>query len=129
MHPIHAILIASAFPLFLAALISDVAYWTTAHVQWINFSSWLIAGGLLVSAVALFWKCIELMLRKAARVTRVGVYVGALLLSWGLGFVNALIHARDAWGTMPEGLYLSIVVVLAAFATAWIGLSRPTGRT
>jgi uncharacterized membrane protein len=38
------------------------------------------------------------------------------------GFVNALVHARDAWAAMPAGLILSIVVFLLAAAAAAIGL-------
>jgi uncharacterized membrane protein len=42
---------------------------------------------------------------------------------WVLGFVNALVHAKDAWATMPEGLYLSAIVALLALIGAWIGYS------
>jgi uncharacterized membrane protein len=42
---------------------------------------------------------------------------------WGLGFVNALVHAKDAWATMPEGLYLSAVTAFLALVAAWIGYS------
>lgn len=55
LHPLHAIVLAFPFPLFLGALLSDLAYRASFHVQWANFSSWLIAGGLLVGAFALLW--------------------------------------------------------------------------
>ena len=42
---------------------------------------------------------------------------------WILGFVNALLHAKDAWATMPEGLYLSVIVAAPALVAAWIGYS------
>ena len=60
LHPLHAILLAFPFPLFLGALLSDLAYWATFQVQWINFSSWLIAGGLFVGGFALLWALIDL---------------------------------------------------------------------
>ncbi len=47
LHPLHAALLAFPLPLFVGGLLSDLAYWSSFHVQWINFSSWLIAGGLL----------------------------------------------------------------------------------
>ncbi len=122
-HPLHAILLAFPFPLFLGALISDFAYWSTYHVQWINFSSWLIAGALLVGAFALLWALIEVLGSGGNRTQRVVAYFFALLVMWVLGFVNALVHAKDAWATMPGGLYLSIVVTLLALAAAWIGYS------
>ena len=50
-------------------------------------------------------------------------YFIALLVMWVLGFVNALVHAKDAWATMPEGLYLSMIVTLLALVATWIGYS------
>jgi hypothetical protein len=56
LHPAHAILRAFPFSLFLAALVSDWAYWGTFQIQWANFSSWLIVGGLLGGGLALLWR-------------------------------------------------------------------------
>ncbi|WP_046867423.1 DUF2231 domain-containing protein [Microvirga massiliensis] len=122
LHPLHAILLAFPFPLFLGALVSDLAYWASFHVQWANFSSWLIAGGLLVGALALLWALVNLFRRGAAK-GRPALYFVVLLAMWVLGFVNALVHAKDAWATMPAGLYLSAFVALLALVAAWIGYS------
>ncbi len=123
LHPLHAILLASPFPLFLGALLSDLAYRSSFHVQWANVSSWLIAGGLLVGAFAVLWALVNLFRRGAAGNGRPIVYFVVLLAMWGLGFVNALVHAKDAWATMPEGLYLSAITTLLAVLAAWIGYS------
>ncbi|MXQ12738.1 DUF2231 domain-containing protein [Microvirga makkahensis] len=123
LHPLHAILLAFPLPLFLGALVSDFAYRSSFHVQWANFSSWLIAGGLLVGTFAVLWALINLFRRGTARKGRLVVYFVVLLAMWGLGFVNALVHAKDAWATMPEGLYLSAITTLLALAAAWIGYS------
>ncbi|WP_414473914.1 DUF2231 domain-containing protein [Microvirga sp. M2] len=122
LHPLHAILLAFPFPLFLAALLSDLAYRSSLHVQWANFSSWLIAGGLLVGAFAVLWALVNLF-RPATRGGRAIAYFVVLLAMWILGLVNALVHAKDAWATMPEGLYLSAVTALLALVAAWIGYS------
>jgi uncharacterized membrane protein len=122
-HPLHAIFLAFPLPLFLGGLLSDLAYWSSYHVQWINFSAWLIAGGLLVGAFALLWALIEMLRSRTARTGRLMTYFVALLVMWVLGFVNALVHAKDAWATMPEGLYLSIIVTLLALVATWIGYS------
>jgi uncharacterized membrane protein len=122
-HPLHAIFLAFPLPLFLGALLSDFAYRSSFHVQWSNFAAWLIAGGLLVGALALVWALIEIVRNTTARTGRAMTYLVALLVMWVLGFVNALVHAKDAWATMPEGLYLSIIVTLLALAAAWIGYS------
>jgi uncharacterized membrane protein len=123
LHPLHAILLAFPFPLFLGALLGDLAYRSSFHVQWSNFSSWLIAGGLLVGASALLWALVNLFRGGTARKRRSIVYFVVLLAMWGLGFVNALVHAKDAWATMPEGLYLSAITTLLALVAAWIGYS------
>jgi uncharacterized membrane protein len=123
LHPLHAILLAFPFPLFLGALLSDLAYWASFQVQWANFSSWLIAGGLLVGAFALLWALVDLFRRGTARKGRPAVYFVVLLAMWVLGFVNALVHAKDAWATMPVGLYLSAVTAFLALVAAWIGYS------
>jgi uncharacterized membrane protein len=123
LHPLHAILLAFPLPLFLGALLSDLAYRSTFHVQWANFSSWLIAGGLFVGAFAVLWALINLFRRGTASKGRLIVYFVVLLLMWGLGFVNALVHSKDAWATMPESLYLSAITTLLALVAAWIGYS------
>jgi uncharacterized membrane protein len=46
-----------------------------------------------------------------------------------LGFVNALVHAKDAWATMPSGLILSLLVFLLAFVAAWFALFAPQTGT
>jgi hypothetical protein len=55
---------------------------------------------------------------------RAALYFFVLLAMWGLGLINAFVHAKDAWATMPEGLILSAVVTLLAFVAAWIGYSE-----
>ena len=121
LHPVNAILLAFPLPLFLGALLSDLAYWSSAHVQWANFSSWLIAGGLLVGAFAVLWALVELF-RGGPAGNKV-IYFVLLLTMWVLAFVNALVHAKDAWATMPHGLFLSAIVAILALVASFIGYS------
>ena len=123
MYPLHAILLAFSLPLFLGALLADIAYWFSYHVQWINFSAWLIAGALLVGVFTVLWALVDAVRSRALERKRARSYFVALLLMWVLGFVNALVHAKDAWATMPEGLWLSVVVTLLALAASWLGYS------
>jgi uncharacterized membrane protein len=121
-HPFHAVLLASAIPLFLGALLSDLAYSSSYEVQWTNFASWLIAGGLVFAGCALVWALVDL-LRADRRGGRTLLYFLLLLATFLLGFLNALIHAKDAWAVMPMGLVLSAVVALLAIAATWAGFS------
>ena len=121
LHPLHAMLLAFPVTLFLGALASDYAYWKTYHIQWTNFSSWLIAVGLLFGGFALLWALIDVIRSPAAGRRPVAIYFGVLAVTWLLGFLNALIHSKDAWATMPEGLILSAVVAVLALVAGWLG--------
>ena len=125
LHPLHAALLAGTVPLFLGSMLSDIAYAMSYQVQWVNFASWLIAGGLVFGALTLL--CAVIHLFRAGRGRRQLGYLVLLLAMWILGFVNALVHARDAWASMPTGLVLSVIVTALAVAATWIGLSRPGG--
>ena len=121
-YPLHAFLLAGTVPLFLGALLSDIAYAQSYQIQWSNFASWLIAGALVFAGMALLWAFIDLF-RAGRRGSKGGLYFLLLLAAWVLGFVNALVHAKDAWAIMPASLVLSGVVALLACAAAWVGFS------
>lgn len=124
LHPVHSVLLAGALPLFLGALLSDIAYAQSYQIQWKNFASWLIAGGLVFSGLVLLWAGIELA-RADRREHRPIAYLLALLATWLLGLANAFIHAKDAWASMPTALILSAIVALLALAATWLGFSLP----
>ena len=122
-HPLHAVLLASCLPLFFGALLSDWAYSSTYEVQWINFAAWLIAGALVLASFALLWAVIDFFRSDVDRDRRSALYLLVLLTTFILGFINALVHGKDAWATMPAGLILSILVFLVAAASVWLGFS------
>jgi uncharacterized membrane protein len=109
-------------PLFLGALLADWAYASNYEVQWTNFASWLIAGGLVFVGLALVWAIID-ALRGAGWIA-----TGLLAVTFVLGFVNALVHAKDAWAAMPAGLILSSIVLVLALAAIWAGFAKPRAR-
>lgn len=123
LHPIHAVLLASSLPLFFGALLSDWAYSSTWEIQWSNFASWLIAGALVFVGFALLWAVIDFF-RSDVRRDRLGaLYLLVLLTTFVLGFINALVHAKDAAATMPAGLVLSVLVFLLTLVAVWLGFS------
>lgn len=119
---VEAALLAATVTLFLGALLSNIAYAATYQVQWTNFAAWLIAGGLLVGGIALVIALVGL-LRSDRRSTSCLVYCLLLLATWVLGFIAALVHAKDAWASMPAGLVLSAVVAVLAFCATWMAFS------
>lgn len=128
LHPVHAVLLAGALPLFIGTLLSDWAYGATYEVQWTNFASWLLAGALVFSGFALLWSLIDLF-RADRRGRREMLPFLLLLATWVLGFINALVHARDAWAMMPDGLILSVLVTGLALASIWFAFSGGRSET
>ena len=120
LHPLRAFLLAGSVPLFLGVLLSDLAYANSDQVQWKNFASWLNAGALVLSGLALLWSVIVLV---SDRGHWRSMRSGALLLAaWVFGFVNSLVHAKDAGATLPEGLVLAVLVFALVAAATWLGL-------
>ncbi|WP_447527923.1 DUF2231 domain-containing protein [Vreelandella sp. TE19] len=122
-HPLHAVLLAGMLPLFLGAALTDYAYSSSYHIQWATFASWLIAGGLIFNGFAILAALIGLF-RADHRTTRSFLYLALLVVTWALGLVNALVHARDAWAMMPTGLVLSVVITLLSLVAIFLGFTR-----
>lgn len=120
--PLHAIMLAGTVPLFLGALLSDITYYQTYQIQWSNFASWLIAGGLVFCGFAVLFALINLI-RADRKAGRPVIYLVLLVVTWALGLVNAFEHAKDAFATMPSGLILSALTTLLIGVTAWLGLT------
>lgn len=120
-HPLRALLLAGGVPLFLGVLLSDITYANSDQVQWKNFASWLNAGALLLSGLALLWSVIALF-SAHRRSRRLAISTVLLLAGWILGFINSLVHAKDAAATLPEGLVLAVVVFALVAVASWLGL-------
>ena len=121
--PLHSTLLAGTVPLFLGALLSDIAYGQTYQIQWANFASWLIAGALVFCGFALLFALVNLV-RAEHKAGRPAAYFLLLLITWVLGLVNAFQHAKDAYAMMPVGLVLSVIVTALALVATWIGLTN-----
>lgn len=122
-HPIHAVFISGTIPLFAGAALSDIAYFRTYEIQWQNFASWLIAGGLVLTGVALAFALFGLAPSRRRRASV--LYLALVAVTFIVGFFNALHHARDAWASMPAGLVMSLIVTVLAIAATWIGFCPP----
>ena len=126
-HPLHAVFLAGTVFLFLGAALSDAAYASSYEIQWNNFASWLIVGGLVCAGVALLFAIADLI-RPHRRAQGVIAYAALLLITWVICFFNALMHARDAWASMPGGLVLSVIVTVLACVATWFGFAMPRIR-
>ena len=71
----------------------------------------------------MLWAAIDFFRADVARDRAGALSFLVLLTTFVLALINALVHAKDGWATMPAGLILSVLVfVLALFAT-WLGFS------
>ncbi|RTL72287.1 MAG: hypothetical protein EKK41_05515 [Hyphomicrobiales bacterium] len=128
LHPLHAFLLAGAAYFFVSGLLSDWAYFSTQEIQWKNFAMWLIMGGLICAGFASLWALVDVIRAAGDRGRRL-VYLLLMLAAFILEFINELVHAKDAWASMPDGLILSVIAALLVIIAAGLGLSsRWVGR-
>jgi uncharacterized membrane protein len=106
---IHQMLTPFPVAYFTAALATDLAYWRTAEVMWERFSIWLIAGGLVMSALVALAAVSDLAFGKQrpAWLRALGYTAGVLV-----SLLNVFVHSRDGYtAVVPTGLTLSVVAV------------------
>jgi uncharacterized membrane protein len=126
-HPLHQFLLSGAACLLVGGLLSDWAYFSSTEIQWKNFAGWLIFAGLILGGFALLWALFDLS-RVGYDRGRRGTSFLLLLAAWILGIINELIHAKDAWASMPEALILSAIAAPVAIAATVLGLSGGTSQ-
>ncbi|MGE0213867.1 MAG: DUF2231 domain-containing protein [Parvibaculaceae bacterium] len=113
---------------FIGTLLTDIAYWRTAEMQWTNFSAWLLAAGMLVSVLAVIAALVDLARKDLVPWRKPEwAYLVPLLVAMAISFVNSLIHTRDAWtSVVPTGLWLSAACVVVLIIAGWLHwFSRP----
>jgi len=102
---------------FVGALVTDIAYSQSGGTLiWVNFSSWLIATGLVFGLIAAL-----VLLIDAIRGVAAWVPLGLLVATWLIEFINSLVHARDGWtAVVPLGMILSLVASLLVLIAGWL---------
>jgi len=125
--PLHPTVLGVPFVCFVAALITDIAYAQTFDVIWKNFSDWLLAGGIIVGALAAIVGLVDLARPSVRSNWLIWPYAAAYAIAMILGLFDNLVHSRDAYGAMPAGLVLTVLTVLALVIAAFIGV--PLMRT
>jgi uncharacterized membrane protein len=124
-HPIHPMLVPIPIVCFIGALLTDITYAVTAEMMWADFSTWLLAVGLIGGLLAGIAGLTDLLSNRLIRATPPAWPHGiGNIVALVLAFFNLLVHTRDAWtSVVPTGLVLSIIVVLILPVTGWLGWS------
>ena len=120
-HPLLIFLASFPIACFSGALMTDIVYASTADIVWADFSTWLLAGGMAFGVLAGIVGLADLVSNRRLRRPRsVPVAIIGSLLVLGVGFLNNLVHSRDAWtSVVPEGLALSAITVVLIILTVW----------
>ncbi len=129
--PLYPRLEAVPHAFFVAALVTDLAYWRSASVTWETFSVWLIAAGLLVAAVVAVAGLTDLAARRRTHpLTPPWPHVLGDALAAVLSLVNAFVHSRDGYtAVVPTGLTLSAMVVVILVASRLYRPATDPART
>jgi uncharacterized membrane protein len=120
--PLYLLLFPIPVVLFIAALVTDIAYAKGATIMYLNFSEWLIAAGLLFGAFAAIVLIVEFCVNRTIRSGGIG-WTHLVLFFVGLvvELFNMFFHTRDGYtAVVPGGMTLSIVgvaMMLVAVAT------------
>lgn len=100
------------FGFFVGALIFDAVYAKSADVMWFKSAAWLISIGLVFAVVPRLINLFRVWLPYARPSTaRSKVAFFLYLLGVAAAIVNAFVHSRDAYGVVPEGVWLSVLTV------------------
>jgi uncharacterized membrane protein len=120
----------NSFPIacFFGALATDIAYASTANMLWADFSTWLLAAGLVMGVLAAIVDVVGFVASRRGRSQRPpwAFVIGGLVVLV-LAVLNNMVHSRDAWtSVVPLGVALSAVTVVVMLVTAWF--SAAAGR-
>jgi uncharacterized membrane protein len=115
------------FPIvcFTLALATDIAYWQTSNLMWLEFSAWLLLAGIAFGVLAAVFGAVDFFFRPEIRAVRPAwPHAIGNLIVLTLAFFNNLVHAADGWtAVVPWGLILSALTVLVMFVAGWLGAS------
>ena len=122
-HPIHPMLVPFPIACFAGTLVTDIAYWKTAEMQWANFSAWLLFAGLIMGGFAAIAGLIDFLSNRLIRsLPYAWFHMAGNVIVMLLALFNAFIHSRDAWtSVVPTGLLLSVLTVVVMLFTGWLG--------
>jgi len=122
-HPLHVMLVPIPIVCFVGTLVTDIAYWRSANLQWAAFSAWLISIGVVMAVLAALAGITDFLgdrrIRHLGAAWVHGLGNGLVLL---LAVINAFVHSRDGYtSVVPTGLILSAVTVMLLLITGWNG--------
>lgn len=122
-HPIHPMLVPLPIGFLVGALLSDIAYASTADAFWARASFWLLIGGIVTGLAAGLLGSIDLLGIPRAKNLRIAWLHGlGNVLAILVAGVNVAFRWVDAvTPIVGTGLFLSAIVTVILLATGWLG--------
>jgi uncharacterized membrane protein len=129
--PVYSTLVQFPAVCFVGTLLTDLAYWQTTNYIWETFSIWLLTIGCIVAGFAAVAGLITwFKIRHVRALPLAGLHVITSIVALLLSIVNAFVHSRDGYtAVVPQGLTLSIIVVILMLLATWFGWPRPRYTT
>jgi len=120
--PFYPLLVAFAASCFLGTFATDIVYWRTADMIWVDFSDWLVTAGVIVGCLAVVVALIEVISLRPGGLRRPALpYAIGMIAALILAIFDMLVHTRDAWtSVVPWGLVLLAAVVVVVLVTGWM---------
>jgi len=124
--PVYAALVQFPAVCFIGTLVTDVAYWRSTNYMWETFSIWLLTAGCIVAAFAAIAGIVTWFSHRHVRTLRFAkLHVVCSAAALVLSIINAFVHSRDGYvAVVPDGLGLSIAVVILMLLATWFGWPR-----
>src|SRR5436309_14164800 len=97
-HPIHPILVPFPIVCFVGTLLTDLTYWRSADMMWVDFSAWLVTVGVIFGCLAAFFGLIDFLVSRSIRAQRPAWRhaIGNVVILF-LSSSNMFVHSREAW--------------------------------
>lgn len=109
-YPFQLFFVPFPFVCFSLALCTDIAFWQSGNLMWLNFSAWLLFAGLVFGGLAVVAGLLDLVRKRTRPMRPSFLAIILFLVMLALAFVNSLVHAGDGWtAVVPYGLLLSAV--------------------
>ena len=102
------------FGFFVGALIFDILYFNTYTVLWVKPAAWLISIGLVFAIIPQLINLGRTWFgKRRIRTRNLAINFWLQVIAIVAALFNAFVHSRDAYATMPAGVWLSVLTVLA----------------
>lgn len=112
------------FGFFVAALIFDIIYFRTAVMLWDKGAAWLIAIGLLFAVIPRLVNLVQIWITSrptALPADKIDFWLN--LIAIVAAIFNAFVHSRDAYASMPTGVWLSgFTVILLTIGRIFVAM-------